>query len=902
MWDYCLHSNQCSVRIYFLSLFFSLALWPLAEAQSPKIDSLRKRLKVSKGTEHIDLQNAYAYAISSYDYLEAQKVIQESLRQSNELNYKRGIAEALLNKGIIESNIGQDSISMISFRKSLLYSEQANERQLKGRTLTSMGLQYQNYDKLDSATRFYEQAYEALKDSINPLYLSYLYLNLADLYRTQSNPHLQLSFLTRSWEIRIRLKEKHALVWTGVGLSSYYTDQGDYKKALSYLDRIQKVLEQDTINSEEFAIINKQRGIINADLGNHALALDLFDKAKKYYERNPYLYDLINLLMEIGYVQADVSNYETSLKYYFQAIKLAELNHFHHLTTRLYFRIAWVYYLMEQNDLSSEFSHKALTLATTRHHESEESSALNLLGLLESRKNKKDEALDYFNRSLTLREKNNYRDRTASTLLNLGILYEQFNDFIKAESYDLKSLSIEEGISHAYGICESYQSLGQLYTKMKSFDKAKYYLNRGELLAKKISAENILITIYKNKRDLFRAQNQYPEAYRYAVLHQNLKDSVFNTIIGNRILTLQHDFELDQKDSEIKILNQLHQLQQGRLALQQAEIKRQWYIIAVGLIIFLNTFIGSFVVFRFYKKVKKLNREISEQNEEITAQSEELKEGNVVLSKLNREISEQKEEIQAQAEELTESNETISRVNIGLEEKVKTRTLELKEAYTELDTFFYRSSHDFRRPLTTFMGLAEVAKITVKDNAALELFEKVNETARNLDKMLLKLQSVSVAGSQELIYSEVMVEQILQMELDIFRDDIMNKSIQILIDIKLTHPFFSYPALVKFIIQNLLENSIAFSGVESPFIKFNAHEAKGEVMLEVIDNGQGIEVTYLHRVFEMYFRANERSRGNGLGLYIVKKMVDKLNGRIDLKSERGVGTKVCVYLPNNFKP
>ncbi len=132
-----------------------------------------------------------------------------------------------------------------------------------------------------------------------------------------------------------------------------------------------------------------------------------------------------------------------------------------------------------------------------------------------------------------------------------------------------------------------------------------------------------------------------------------------------------------------------------------------------------------------------MNREISEQNEEITVQSEELRENNELLHNLNREIHEQKEEIEAQSEELIESNETISRVNARLEEKVEARTTELKQAYTELDTFFYRSSHDFRRPLTTFMGLAEVAKITVKDNVALELFEKINETARNLDKMLM---------------------------------------------------------------------------------------------------------------------------------------------------------------------
>jgi len=199
------------------------------------------------------------------------------------------------------------------------------------------------------------------------------------------------------------------------------------------------------------------------------------------------------------------------------------------------------------------------------------------------------------------------------------------------------------------------------------------------------------------------------------------------------------------------------------------------------------------------------------------------------------------------------------------------------------------------------MGLAEVAKITVKDHGALELFEKVNETARNLDKMLLKLQSVSTVGSQELIYSEVLLDKVFQIELDNFREEIIQKSIKVLTEIKLDQPFFSYPVLVKFIIQNLLENSIAFCGVQSPFIKFKAYQVADETVLEVSDNGQGIESTYLNRIFDMYFRANEKSRGNGLGLYIVKKMVDKLSGRIELKSEFGLGTTVWVYLPNHFK-
>ncbi len=60
------------------------------------------------------------------------------------------------------------------------------------------------------------------------------------------------------------------------------------------------------------------------------------------------------------------------------------------------------------------------------------------------------------------------------------------------------------------------------------------------------------------------------------------------------------------------------------------------------------------------------------------------------------------------------------------------------------------------------------------------------------------------------------------------------------------------------------------------------------------DNGQGIDPAYLNRVFEMYFRANEKSKGNGLGLYIVKKMTDKLNGQCRTGSANMVWAQPCV--------
>jgi signal transduction histidine kinase len=70
--------------------------------------------------------------------------------------------------------------------------------------------------------------------------------------------------------------------------------------------------------------------------------------------------------------------------------------------------------------------------------------------------------------------------------------------------------------------------------------------------------------------------------------------------------------------------------------------------------------------------------------------------------------------------------------------------------------------------------------------------------------------------------------------------------------------------------------------------------------IQVSDSGWGIEKEYISHIFDMYFRAHERSKGNGLGLYIVKKITEKLNGTIELQSTVGKGTTVKVFFPHKI--
>ncbi len=910
------------LSILFCSILFS------SLGQSIKIDSLQILSNEVIDKIQVDVINELSFELLSYDNQRAKANAEKAYQLSNEISYEKGKATALIFMGVTEFIVGNQTRSFLNIKTSVSISKKIKAYNLQAYGLTYLGSNFESTNQMDSALLCFNEAYTLLKDINEPYYLSFLYLHLADYYKIKNQPDLQLDYLKKCWAVRQNLKEKKYLVWAGQFLASYYIEHGDYKESFSYLKQAQAALAKDTVDNEEISFIYKQRAIIEINKGNYSQAFDLLTKAKKYFERNSDKVELIDIQSEIGYIFMDIANYELALKNYFEALSRAEKYGYELAQTKLLFRIAWVYYQLKQDRQSEEYIKKSLVAARTHHHKAEQAFALNLLGLMAERQNKINESVIFFNEALGIRRSINHKNGVASTLLNIGTLLEKEGKYSEALKHYTQSLTMEESSGHNLGKAYCYQGLGQLYIKMKDFKKADFYLSQATLLSQQIKAGNLLVEILKNKRELLLAQKKYAQAIIYSIQYDNLKDSIFNQNISNRISTLQNIFQFEQKENKIIILNQYRELQQKKLEVQDSLIRQQEIIIIVGGIGFFILCLIAFVIYKYYSKVKALNKEISESNEEIQAQAEELTESNQELSKLNREIqerneeistqaeeliegneslvrlniavNEKNEEIQAQAEELIESNQVISNINNTLEERIEERTAELKQAYKELDTFFYRSSHDFRRPLTTFMGLAEVAKITVKDTVALELFNKVNETAHNLDKMLMKLQSISDLGVQESLYKEIIIHEFFQQKLDTFNSELLQKNIKIKVEVDQKLSFQSYPALVKIILVNLIENAIAFRGFHEPFILLKAYQKDNCIVVEVIDNGQGIEPDLTSRVFDMYYRGSEHSKGNGLGLYIVKKAADKLKATINLESEVGKGSKISIFFPTNI--
>lgn len=259
-------------------------------------------------------------------------------------------------------------------------------------------------------------------------------------------------------------------------------------------------------------------------------------------------------------------------------------------------------------------------------------------------------------------------------------------------------------------------------------------------------------------------------------------------------------------------------------------------------------------------------------------------------------IESKNEEMAEVNHELLTLNEEIKRLNLYLEEKVEERTQALIKASEELNTIYYRASHDFRRPLTTILGLANVARHVTSDPDVLQLFSYAEEASQDLIRMLEKLKDLSHYTAAEGSAAPTDFEDIVQRIMKRYEQNIRDKNIIIKVDNRLQVPHLATDGSLYPILENVLENAIFFS-YEKPVICIEIEQQAEQLLIQVADNGQGIPEDYHAKVFDMYVRANESSKGNGLGLYVVKKLTERLGGSVSLQSALGIGTTIQLRLP-----
>lgn len=298
-------------------------------------------------------------------------------------------------------------------------------------------------------------------------------------------------------------------------------------------------------------------------------------------------------------------------------------------------------------------------------------------------------------------------------------------------------------------------------------------------------------------------------------------------------------------------------------------------------------------------ELNKSNQEIQVLLEEVAKQNKNIEKKNKALQEMNEELEAQKDNLEFKGKELERAQLKLQEINANLEQLVKKRTKILNDTLRELGTFLYRASHDLQGPISTMKGLIAVSKMESSPELYgmqyLDSFHlSVHKLETTLQKLLKKYSIQNTRVHYELINKNTLMK-LLQKEVLPRIECFRKEDFTVLIDNKLE--FKTDKTLLLIIISNLLDNAFAYSkNALNKKVELQVFHEKGNTILSVMDYGQGIKEVYKEKVFSMFFRANERSTGNGLGLYLVKCAAEKLNSSVKLDSVEGEYTRFTVSL------
>ena len=458
---------------------------------------------------------------------------------------------------------------------------------------------------------------------------------------------------------------------------------------------------------------------------------------------------------------------------------------------------------------------------------------------------KLDSAIFYAERVVEYGRNGNFYQKVASAYNNLCETYLNKHQYQKAQSYNRLARELNKRVKDHHSIIQT-----AIHTQALNFyfkDYRACILNGNQVL--KTYQGNLdhemKAKVFKYLCSSYISIGSIPKAID---AQDSLLDHMKNTLNlkhSKLLATLYDEFQLKEQEAENKLL-------QSR---QEAAEKRIWaqQVAAFGLSVALLFALALvFTLYRASKQRKKHNQEL-----ETTV--------------ANR------------TQELLEANRDLTQTNY------------------ELTTLTYIASHDIKEPIRNIGNFAELIHRKLPDNLKEKhevYFQMIRGSTRQLYSLIEDLtQYITISKSDKLPIEKVDLNEILMgVKSTLFNLEEHNKVAVLGRKLPVIE---SNSSALYFILKNLLDNAIKYNESAQPRAEITYRENSECHQLMVSDNGIGISPEYQDKIFEMFKRLHNRSQyeGTGMGLSIVKLLVDKLNGKIEVESELQKGSRFLVSLP-----
>lgn len=381
--------------------------------------------------------------------------------------------------------------------------------------------------------------------------------------------------------------------------------------------------------------------------------------------------------------------------------------------------------------------------------------------------------------------------------------------------------------------------LGKAYGLNKQFDQALSVLKVAEKEARQLSQSNLLTNNYEIQSEVYAWKGDSAKSLIFLKRYYSLKDSLLNEEVIAGMADIERGHEIGKRDS--RILEQQEELDASRRLLYIS-------LFASGIVFLL---VLLYMTYIRNKALREVNQLLEGKNGEIRRQNHRL----------------------------ASSNE-------------------------DLRQFAHVTSHDLREPLRNISSFATLISRRYKgqlDDNADEYLGFITGSVKKMDRLLNDLLTYSVVGVFEHEYTQVDVGKTIS---DIMRRLQQNKETQgAKISLHQLPIIKANAHQMDQLFTQLIDNAIKFRATgKRPEINIRAEAREKGFVFSVSDNGIGMDKAYKDKIFALFLRLhNQQSayEGSGIGLSIVKKIVEQHEGRIWIESEVGKGTTVYFFLPKD---
>lgn len=657
--------------------------------------------------------------------------------------------------------------------------------------------------------------------------LFYLYFVrvLSNLYAQPDKTDSLLNQLNHSKNNRDKLG-----IYKELARVTYANEPAALSKTLQYATAMYELARKEG-DSTSMVWAGRVMGQVYNWQGRPKDALKILNTSLVIARRNKLEDEEKRILNNLGIVYTLTAEYHKALEVYFNTLVLREKDNDLFEIAATLNNIGLTYFKLRNYPKALEFYKAALNKLNESGTKDFLDQQYVNIGLCYNQLKEYDNAIEAFNKALSFC-KPDCNDR-----IKMNVYYGQGVTNFGLGKYDESAKQFSEALDIASksGNFRYEAEINVYFAKIKiaqqNYEDAIPYLKRTETIAQEQGYNELLIDAYRQYSILYANSEDHRMASYYQQKYIHLKDSIYSEELIDRIAQIQTDFAERENLATIRA--------------KEETIRRQRMLnLSVGIIAVLAAAL-LFILFRSNRVVKKVNQALSKAKQE--------------LEDLNRD----------------------------LDKKVKEKTASLEKVNREMEHFIYKTSHDIRGPLATLKGVTSVALMDVKDPKSIEYLQRLDITATKLNRVLSRLLIINQVNqailSIEPLNINEMVDDIIAQE---SRSGLPPR-MKIIKEVPHDLIFHSDRQLLGIILSNLIDNAIKYysdSERLDPFVRITAELKNDQLHIHVLDNGLGVIETDRDKIFQLFYRGNERSETGGVGLYLCRLATERLQGKIGVSA------------------